>query len=238
MRLIGIDFETNGPEPTLCDVTEAAWAFYDTELSQSPIVSKVFLNNDVKEMDPGAEKVTGISLERCHTFGIPREAIKDMIMHDLEWLKPEYLVAHNAKGFDKIIFDRLFPENGCQWIDTMDDLPMATYERLGTRTLEFMAARSGFLNPFPHAALPDVMTMMKILLNEDVEQVALRSKVPTVTIAADVSFEEKHLAKERGYFWESCRGGKKYYKKWVKTIKQDEVSLEQEAAPFSVAIVG
>lgn len=237
MKLLGIDFETNGPEPTLCDITEAAWVLYDLDFGHVPVLSDCFLNKDVAEMDPVAEKITGISLERCHKYGVTRNEIASFLGVAL-MNKPDFLVAHNARGFDQIIFERLMKDYDVNipWIDTMEDLPIETYERLGTRTLEFMAARSGFLNPFPHAALPDVMTMMKLLLMEDVAIVAERSKIPTVTIAAQVSFDNKDLAKERGYYWENVRG-KKYPKKWVKRVKKDEVEKEQFEAPFHVAII-
>jgi len=238
MKLLGIDFETNGPEPTTCDITEAAWVVYDTDFGNKPVVSRCFFNNEVKVMDPVAEKITGITIKQCQTYGIPRDAIGSVLAEDIKEYNPDFLVAHNAHGFDRIILERLIPEakeNG-PWIDTMEDLPTHTYERLGTRTLEFMAARSGFLNPFPHAALPDVMTMMKLLFMEDIAIVAERSKIPTVTIAADVSFQNKDLAKGRGYYWENVRG-KKYPKKWVKRMKQDEVETEQAEAPFGVAII-
>ena len=237
LKLLGIDFETNGPEPDVCDITEAAWALYDTDYGKMPIVSKTFLNQDVKLMDEEAQKVTGITLERCHAYGVPREKIKEEMAYDIVHCNPDFLVAHNAYGFDKIIFDRLVKNCQVPWIDTMDDLPEELYECLGTRTLEFMAARLGFLNPFPHAALPDVYTMMKVLFAADPEVVALRSKIPSVIISAKVSFEQKDLAKARGYFWQQIRGGKVYNKKWVKKIKKDQLEKEQQEAPFTVAII-
>jgi len=237
MILMGVDFETNGPEPTLCDITEAAWTIYDTEYGNTPIVSQVFLNKDVETMDPVAEKITGISLKRCHKYGISRDEIKTHLSADLAVYEPDYLVAHNARGFDQIIFERLVPEPKLSWIDTLEDLPEDVYEKLGTRTLEFMAARLGFLNPFPHAALPDVYTMMKVLFMNDVEEVALRSQIPSVIVSANVSFNDKDLAKARGYFWQQIRGGKVYTKKWVKKIKKDLLEAEQQEAPFAVAVI-
>lgn len=237
MRLLGIDFETNGKDPALCDITEAAWALYDTDFGSMPIVSKTFLNCDVKDIDPEAEKITGITMARLASYGVPRSQIKGELAADIVHLNPDYLVAHNAYGFDKIIYDRLLENNTSEWIDTMEDLPEDLYDMLGTRTLEFMAARLGFLNPFPHAALPDVYTMMKVLFQCDVQGVALRSKIPSVIVSANVHFSEKDLAKERGYFWQQIRGGKIYNKKWVKKIKKDQLELEQQEAPFKVAVI-
>lgn len=235
MKLIGIDFETNGPEPTVCDITEIAWVLYDTHFGEVPVVSYCALNCNVQEMDPVAEKITGISVKRCKEYGVPRDVIKEVLRTAIDKYQPDYMVAHNAHGFDRIILERLVTCT-VPWIDTMEDLPSETYERLGTRTLEYMAAKSGFLNPFPHAALPDVMTMMKILFADDLMEVIERSKIPTVTIMADVTFQQKDLAKARGYYWENIRG-KKYPKKWVKRMKKDEVEVEKSEAPFNVAII-
>lgn len=239
MKLIGIDFETNGPEPTLCDITEAAWVLYDTDFGKSPITSDCFLNKDVVEMDPVAQKITGITLERCHKYGIYRDEIISHLDFALQ-SEPDYLVAHNARAFDKIIFERLMRNHDIskvKWIDTLEDLPEATYERLGTRTLEFMAARSGFLNPFPHAALPDVYTMMKILMNEDLDVVAERAAIPSVIVMADVSFHDKDKAKELQFSWQQIRGGKVYPKKWVKKIKKDCLEDLREKASFKVVVI-
>lgn len=237
MILMGIDFETSGPDPQVCDVTEAAWVIYDTTFGMSPIVSKCYLNKDVESIDPEAERITGISVERCKMYGESREYIKEQIEGAIHHRKVEYLVAHNAHSFDRIILERLLPSQVMnKWIDTMEDLPEETYTHCGTRKLSWMAAELGFINPFPHAALPDVMTMMKVLFHHKLTDVIALSKIPMVTVAAGVTFQQKDLAKKRGYYWQNIRG-REYPKKWVKRMKQDKVSLEQEEAGFPVAII-
>jgi len=238
MILMGLDFETSGPDPEVCDITEAAWVVYDTNFGNKPVMSGTFLNREVESIDPEAEKITGISVEQCKTYGVKRDLIKTMLSRDIEHVEPDFLVAHNAHGFDEIIFNRLNANQfkNLPWIDTMEDLPESTYDKCGSRKLSWMAAEMGFLNPFPHAALPDVMTMMKLLFMHDLDEVVALSKIPMVTVAAGVSFQQKDLAKKRGYYWQNIRG-REYPKKWVKRMKQDKVALEQKEADFPVAII-
>ncbi len=237
-KLLGVDFETNGPEPLTCDITEAAWVLFDTEFPAKPVVARTFLNADVTNMDPKAQEITGITIDMCKAYGVSRDFIKLSLFEDIERYKPDYLIAHNARGFDKIIFERLMPEamHNYAWIDTMEDFEEKTYEVWGTRTLEYMAAKNGFLNPFPHAALFDVMTMMKIFAMQPMERVIVRSKMSTVTVAAEVSFHDKDLAKERKYMWENIRG-KIYPKKWVKRMKLEDVEIERKNCPFKIAVI-
>lgn len=238
MILLGLDFETSSPDPETCDITEAGWVAYDTLYGPVPILSGTFLNRDVEHIEPEAERITGISVEKCKKYGIQRKVIKDVFSADILKLEPDFLVAHNAHSFDRIIFDRIHEKTfgKIPWIDTMEDLPEETYEKCGTRKLSWMAAELGFINPFPHAALPDVMTMMKLLFMHDLDEVIALSKIPMVTIAADVTFQQKDLAKKRGYYWQNIRG-REYPKKWVKRMKKDKVEVEQKEAPFSVAII-
>lgn len=243
MKLVGIDFETNGVDPHTCSFTEVGLVFYDTDFGLSPIESISMLNKEVKTMDPTASKITGITLKQCHTYGSQVDAILGHMFAQLNFYNPDFLVAHNAHAFDEIIFNRLHKASDLKlrkeipWIDTMEDLSEETYAKLGTRTLEFMAARSGFINPFPHAALSDVMTMMKILFENGHEHAAERSKVPSVIVNAVVSFDNKDLAKAQGYYWQQIRGGKQYTKKWVKKIKKDMYEIEKELCPFNVVII-
>lgn len=242
MRLLGLDFETNAEDPETCDITEAAWVLYDTDFGTMPIVSRTFLNQDVRIMSEDAEKLTGISLKRCHEYGIPRDDIKKNLASDIVHLNPDYLVAHNAHLFDKIIYDRLLQGNTSEWIDTLWDLPEDFYDIHRTRSLELLCARHFcFTNPFPHSALPDVYTMMRILMDMWASyeaEIIKRSKEPLVVVSAGVSFENKDQAKTRGYSWEQFYGkGKRYTKKWIKRMKKDLLEKEQQEAPFKVAII-
>src|SRR5208282_4762391 len=116
-------------------------------------------------------------------------------------------------------------------------------ERNSTR-LTYMAADHAFLNPFPHRAMFDVMTMLKILDNYDIGKVMELAKSPTVTVKAIVSFDQKDLARNRGYHaqYETNRDGSRgKFKHWsmsVKAIKLDQVREAAKAAGFDVEVIG
>jgi hypothetical protein len=97
----------------------------------------------------------------------------------------------------------------------------------------YVAAYFGFLNPFPHAALFDAMTTLKVLEQFDVAQVAARAAQPWVVLRAMVDYDNREQAKARRYYWETL-GDKKYPRAWVKKVKESDVEKETAAAPFRV----
>jgi DNA polymerase-3 subunit epsilon len=112
------------------------------------------------------------------------------------------------------------------WIDTRLDTPEPM-----KGTLVCLAAQKGFLNPFPHQALSDVLTMLRILDGYDFNAVIERARIPNVTIRMDVPFESKDHAKELGYYW------RPETKQWLKAIKLCDLEKEQTDSRFSVKVV-
>ena len=60
------------------------------------------------------------------------------------------------------------------------------------------------------------------------EKVLAYSKIPFKTVEAVVTFDQRELAKARGYQWQPAQ------KKWTKTLKETEVAREKSEAPFTV----
>ena len=65
----------------------------------------------------------------------------------------------------------------------------------------------------------------------DLDTIIKRSQIPNVEVRAVVDYNDRLLAKERGYYWKS------ELKQWCKPMKADEVQAEKDAAPFSVILV-
>lgn len=107
-------------------------------------------------------------------------------------------------------------------VDTRTDLPVPLAGKL-----KYLACERGFINPFPHRALFDVMTMLRILSEYDIERMAERA-------GPERPFEgARHLSGEgssqaKGYYWKDGKGS------WVRGFKADEVEREIAAAPFLV----
>ena len=73
--------------------------------------------------------------------------------------------------------------------------------------------------------------MLELLSRYDLDIIISRSRIPNVEVRAVVSFDDRILAKERGYYW------KAELKQWRKPMKADEVQQEKDSAPFPVVLV-
>ena len=96
------------------------------------------------------------------------------------------------------------------WLDTIIDIKFP--ESIKTRNLHHLGADHQTLNPFRHRAVFDVLTMFKVMEHYDIDAIIARSKEPVLYVQALVSFEEKELAKERGYHW--CAPKKIWWRSW------------------------
>jgi hypothetical protein len=72
--------------------------------------------------------------------------------------------------------------------------------------------------------------MLRILSNYDLQTVIELSKEPTVYAVAKVSFADKHLARDRGYYWNPDA------KKWWKSMKASAAQIEKQEAGFEVEL--
>lgn len=231
MKILGIDFETTGLDPQKDRITEAGLVLYDTNARQ-PVRITGFLVKPMGAIIPAEiEQLTGITNELVAQFGVlpsaAMKAIEGMVS------TADFFCAHNAE-FDrdfltaeaerwKMSFDK-------PWIDTRTDLPTAAYSLGKSASLKYLACDHGFVYP-AHRAVSDVLAMLEILGRYDLNETIKRAQTPNVKVRAVVSFDDKHLAKERGYYW------KPEQKLWIKPLKADEVDAEKLAAPFPVVLM-
>ena len=91
-----------------------------------------------------------------------------------------------------------------------------------TNNLNYLAADHGFINPFAHRAIFDVLTMFKVLENYDLNKIVENSKEEKVNLIAQVSYSERNKAKALGYKW--IDGS------WKKTVRNSQIEVEREKA--------
>jgi DNA polymerase-3 subunit epsilon len=150
-------------------------------------------------------------------------------------------VAHNApfdRGFLLAELDRhqiAAPVlRGLPWIDTLHDIPFATQP--DSKKLKYLASDHGFINPFAHRAVFDVLTMLRVLSEYDLSTVVGRAQTPDIIIRAVVPHPKrdgglgKDKAKLAGFRWQDV-DGKQYPLMWVKKIKESELGVEQAKLP-------
>lgn len=221
MILIGVDTETTGLSPQDDRITEIGAVAWDV-IEAAPVG---FFHRFIKQDKPVPEEIvelTGITDRILDLYGVPEdEALADFV----KFLgTSDYLVAQNAP-FDKGMLDAAFLRNHrfipeIIWVDTAKDVPYPA--RMKNRNLVGLAAEHGFLNPFPHRAVTDVLTMMTILSKYDTAQVLANAVEPKILLWAKVTFHEKDRAKSCGFYYNSQR------KMWFKTIFQRDLEKEIE----------
>lgn len=230
MRLLAIDTETTGLDVQKDDIIELGYALYDSS-KDAPLL---FRNHTLVPKNPVTEevtKITGITQEHINEFGIqPDEAFVELL-NVIEIYKVQFFVAHNGVDYDIPILKANFIRAGLIFvnlpcIDTKMDLPLAYTPK--STSLVYMAADHGFINPFPHRALTDAMSCMKLLKHYNLDIVVAKASTPVVEIRADVRFENRDLAKKRMFNWDGER------KIWVKRIRQYDLKEEKEKANFPI----
>src|SRR5271154_2424928 len=201
MLILGLDFETTGLNIPTIGVTEVGLVVWDTNL-RAPI--KLFGTlvdpGPTAIWEPGVEKINNLTPTICSNYGMADEkALKQV----LSWYgSADVACAHNGTVFDRPVLNTWAAKYGLDsqpskiWIDTKTDIEISP--RDSTR-LVYMAADNGFLNPFPHRAMFDVMTMLKILDKQNIDQVMEMAASPTVTVKSLQPFDANNLARNRGF---------------------------------------
>jgi DNA polymerase-3 subunit epsilon len=185
-------------------------------------------------MHPMAELSHHIPARVVREYGLKDEEAIDQL-NKLAG-QADAICAHNGTNFDKPLWKQEAERLGLEpmgekkiWIDTMTDVPYP--EQMTTRKLVHLAAEHGFLNPFPHRAAFDVLTMLYILSKYDLTAVIQNAIAPTVKIRALATYEQRELAKARKYRWEGTS------KMWWKEIKEFELEKEKAESPFGISVL-
>ena len=213
MIICGLDLETTGLDPHKDVITEIGAVLWDTNLNMPIKFFNVLIKIDVP-VPEFIKNLTGITDELLQTHGIElSEALSDLRKFAAPAL---YSMAHNApfdKGFLEAVEVKL-----PTYIDSSVDVPYP--ENIQTRKLTHLAAEHGFVNPFAHRAVTDVLTMMQVCSKYPWIETVTNAKTPNVALKAMVTFDNNHKAKGAGFRWEAGT------KSWLKNIKENKVEAE------------
>lgn len=226
----GIDVETTGLDPQHAEVIEVGAVLWDTEEAKPvEIVSQLLM----PELGITEEitALTGITEQDLQQFGKHFLAVWPSVLALMA--RASAIVAHNGNHFDRpfiteVCTKKALPLPDLPWIDTMLDVPYP--DGMKTRKLCHLAAEHGFLNPFAHRAVFDVLTMLRIMAFYDFATVLASAMQPSIVVQAMCKkpWEDDGAstteAKQNGFHWD----GK--VKKWQKQIKQNQLEKEQAKA--------
>lgn len=229
MLLLGIDFETTGLDPKVHAICEVGAQLWDTDYHRAVLSMGYFVQvPENASFEEEALKTTGISPGLIAKYG--KESAKGLRQLLFMYEQADAIVAHNGTTCDRPFLLAWIDACGFNfnedklWIDSLTDIE---YPQKWNRQLTCLAAYHGFLNPFPHQALADVMTMLTILDKYPIEEVIAYSKIPTIGVRLNLPFESKQWAKDHAYFT--------YYKNnkfqfWMKKIKENKFEVEEKEA--------
>jgi DNA polymerase-3 subunit epsilon len=230
-KLLGIDFETTGLSADTNRPTEVGAVLWCTERESPLLIYNALIDCDDVVSDK-ITQLTGIDRPMLDEFGVS-EGSAALGLHTLVQ-GADFMVAHNApfdKRFMVAMYARqnlAFPE-AMRWIDSSKDIPYP--EHITTRKLVHLAAEHGFVNPFAHRAITDVLTMLRIVSKYDINEIVSSAGTPNILIRAQVTFDSKEKAKGLGFRWD---GDKKIWTKEIKKGALDSERAKCEASGFYI----
>lgn len=228
MILLSLDFETTGLDREKDEVIEVGAVLWSTTKNRALETSSYLVKNSIP-LSQEITDITGISQGMIDKAGYDRldalDKLEDMIQ------QADAYVGQNVVRFDKAFYENWAKRHGRKafeklWIDSRTDLPNVESKHLG-----YMAADAGFLNPFPHNAVSDCLTVLRLVSMHKIEDVVARAQSPTLVVKADVNFADNALAKKRKYGWYAPA------KMWWRAVKQIDLDKEIQEAPFNVSLV-
>lgn len=228
-KILFIDCETTGLNLIQDRILTFGMALWDGKILFEKIT---YLHHDsYPQNSPEALAINGITRKMSEAFGEdPTDFYRELAIF-IDKHEVKYLCAHNAHGFDIPMLINNADEfcaslrnffKNMKVIDTRLDLPIP-----GTK-LQYMAAEHGFLNPFPHSALSDVRTMVKIFENYNVDEIIKRAESPLITISAKTTYAEKEKPKRAKFYWDTAT------QKWLKQIKLCDLDELKKTCDFEI----
>ena len=231
MLVLSLDFETTGLDKVNDRITEVGMVLYSTKINRA-IENSSYLVDAGLPVPARVTEITGISTGLIKKMGRPElDAIEDVaVLMD----QADAIIGQNVIQFDKQFLDNAAKRLGITipvkpWIDTRTDLPLS----VETKSLIYMAADHGFLNPFPHNAIADGLTVLKLAALYDFDKMLARSKEPNVVLQSTQTFEQNEAAKKLKFGFKGNLG-----KRWFRVVKGGDVAtLKAQAKEAGFDIV-
>jgi DNA polymerase-3 subunit epsilon len=189
-------------------------------------MSSLLIFQDEKFLTEDTQKISSFNIKNVLEFGYSEEAVLKRLNKVMESV--DYIIAYNGRSYDKLVYEATCKRLGLKpvdklWVDPMLDIDFG--DNVHSRKLVYVAADHNFLNPFPHRALTDVLTMLMVYFQYDEEKILINARAETVTIyAVNLPFSRKEEAKSRGYKWDVDA------KIWVLKIRNLDDNVEKEVS--------
>ena len=218
-----IDTETTGLVASKEKLTELAIVYYSCKYKNPIKYFSVLINEpNRKPIRKYIVNLGGISDDMLNDYGV---VPNDKLFNKIDALinKADYCVAHNSH-FDKGMIEEFYKRYNKQiptkkWICTQRHIDYPKHIKKG-RDLISLAAYHKFLNPFPHRALPDCQTVIKILQHYDTSLIVKNNNDSIYKVIVKIDYEEEDLReqiKSYDFRWN------KDLKSWIQKKRKDEI---------------
>lgn len=215
--ILGLDFETTGLEPendkdVIIEVGAVLWEW--STATPLAMLSETIILEAPRTLSDEIIELTGITPQMVQE---PLGKPESVVLVELARLAglAGYYMAHNApfdRSFAVAGFERNFLEIPDRpWIDTITDLPYPP--KVKARALGYVAADHGFLNPFAHRAVFDVLTMLTVAARYPLETILELQNSPVVRLKGNFPMARNDEGKAAGFRWEPQR------KYWYRDVK-------------------
>jgi DNA polymerase-3 subunit epsilon len=196
MKLLIVDTETTGTDPEVDSIIEIAAILYSAHHQTILAQASTLIRAD----ENPAEKVNKINCDSTKSLNRDTSA-KLAKTIELMAKESDAIIAHNAE-FDKsfIFKTTLFGFEEKPWICSLNDIEWPQVQ--GNLSLVNIALNFGIPIVSAHRALTDC-SLLAAIFDKQTNLIELIEKAmqPKFLYKANVSFEEKHLAKEAGFIW-------------------------------------
>lgn len=231
---LGLDFETTGLDTSTCRILEIGvvqFKFGYILNSSSWLVSQP----EAILYDEELRKISKLNLD-IHAEMVGFDEVKSILRLNTLMKACDYVMAYNGRDYDQKVYENTCKRLGIEvierlWVDPMHDIEYP--EEIASRKLVYLAAEHGLLNPFPHRALFDVLSMLNIAFRYDEDRMLRMAEAPSVRVQALVSYNDRDLAKAMGFSWD---GDKKEWYKEVKDIDDNLDRLKTAAAEKKIKL--
>ena len=209
-----LDTETTGLDENNNEVIEIGCILFNVPfksvLSQLSFLLPVKINN--------AENINGISVEVSNLL----QPWKEGMQFFLKLVDScDFIIAHNAE-FDKKWFGKgELPNLGKKWICSLDDINWSFKKNIKSRPSVTDLAL-GFNIPVwnLHRALSDCYYISEVFKKiENLEDILIKATEPKHLYKAIVSYEDRSLAKNAGFRWNSPVQGA-----WTRKLSETEAT--------------
>ena len=168
------------------EIGAVLWSFRRNAPIQ--IFSHLIDEEDRLPVSEELRELTGIDEQMLQLWGLKKKDIAEKLRELVTIMdRADYLMAHGAHHYDKPMLGALYERFALEmprkiWIDSSDDIEFS--KTIKHRSLSALEYAHGFINPFPHRALTDTLSMLKVASEYSLDRMARLAESPKVNIVA------------------------------------------------------